>query len=75
MLDIYQQGIKNNQGNLKGGIKSLFDPCVNAMGRRAYQPSHMEMSYCTFGFGVNIQRYQHTCHYRVIHRAITVMSV
>ena len=22
--------------NLKGGIRSLFDPCVNAMGRRSY---------------------------------------
>ena len=42
--------------NLKRGIGSLFDPCVNAMGRQPYWPSHMEVSYCTFGFGANIQR-------------------
>ena len=54
--------------NLKGGIGSLFDPCVNAMGRRPYWPSCMEVSYCTFGFGVICTHY---C-YRVIHRAITI---
>ena len=32
--------------NFKGGIGSLFDPCVNAMGRRPYWPSRMEVSYC-----------------------------
>ena len=42
--------------NLKGGIRSLFDPCVNAMGRRPYCPSRMEVSYCTFGFGAIIRR-------------------
>ena len=42
--------------NLKGGIGSLFDPCVNAMGRRPHCPSRMEVSYCTSGFGAIIQR-------------------
>ena len=42
--------------NLKGGILSLFDPCVNAMGQRPYWPSRMEVSYCTFRFGANILR-------------------
>ena len=36
--------------NLKGGIGSLFDPCVNAKGWQPYWPSYMEVSYCTFGF-------------------------
>ena len=40
----------------KRGIGSLFDPCVNAMGRRPYCPSRMEVSYCTFGFGTIILR-------------------
>ena len=40
--------------NFKGGIRSLFEPCVNAMGRRPYWPSHMEVSYCTIGFGAII---------------------
>ena len=51
--------------NLKGGIGPLFDPCVNAMGRRPFWPSRMEVSYCTFGlkqlFG------------SVVHRATTCM--
>ena len=42
--------------NLKGGIGSLFDPCVNAMRRQPCWPSRMEVSYCTFGFGANILR-------------------
>ena len=42
--------------NLKGGIGSLFAPCVNAMGRRPYCSSRMVVSYCTFGFGAVIQR-------------------
>ena len=42
--------------NLKRRIGSLFDPCVNAMGRRPCWPSHMEQSYCTFGFGAIIRR-------------------
>ena len=42
--------------NLKGGIGSLFDPCVNAMGRRPYCSSRMEVGYCTFGFGAIIRR-------------------
>ena len=42
--------------NLKGEIGSLFDPCVNAIGRRPYCPSRMEVSYCTFGFGAIIRR-------------------
>ena len=37
--------------NFKGGIGSLFDSCVNAMGRRPYWPSREGESYCTFGFG------------------------
>ena len=40
--------------NLKGGIRSLFDPFVNAMGPGPW-PSRMEVSYCTFGFGAIIQ--------------------
>ena len=36
--------------NIKGGIWSLFDPCVNAMEPRPYWPSRMEVTYCTFGF-------------------------
>ena len=55
--------------NSKGGIGSLFDPCVNAMRRRPYCPSGMEASYCTFGFGMIFTHYR----YRVIHRAITYM--
>ena len=42
--------------NLKGGIGSLFDPCINAMGRWPYCPSRMEVSYCTFRFGTIIWR-------------------
>ena len=34
--------------NLKGEIGPLFDPCVNAMGRRTYWPSPMVVSYCTY---------------------------
>ena len=41
--------------NLKGGFGSLFDPNVNAMGRRLYFPSRMEVSYCTFGLGMIIR--------------------
>ena len=36
---------------IKRGIGSLFDPCVNAMGWRPYRLSHMEDIYCTFRFG------------------------
>ena len=42
--------------NLKGGIWSLFNPCVNAMGPRPFWRSRMEVSYCTSGFGVIIRR-------------------
>ena len=42
--------------NFKGGIESLFDHCVNAMGQWPYCPSHMEVSYYTFGFGAIIWR-------------------
>ena len=38
----------------KSGL--FFDPFVNAMGRRPYCPSRMEVSYCTFGFGAIIRR-------------------
>ena len=55
--------------NLKGGIGSLFDPCVNAMGRRPYWPSRMEVSYFTLGFGVICAHDR----YRVIHHVITFM--
>ena len=41
--------------NLKAGIGSLFDPCVNAR-RWPYWLSRMEASYCTFGFGAIIRR-------------------
>ena len=37
--------------NLKGGMWSLFDPCVNAMAQQPYWPSHIKVSYYTFGFG------------------------
>ena len=50
--------------NLKGGVGSLFDPCVNVMGWQPYCPSRAEVSYsaiCT-----------HYC-YRVIHRTITYL--
>ena len=40
--------------NLKGGMGTLFDPHVNAMGRWPYWMSRMEVSYCTFGFGAII---------------------
>ena len=40
----------------KGGIKSLFDPYINAMRWRPYWLSGMEVSYCTSGFGVIIRR-------------------
>ena len=38
--------------NFKGGIRSLFDHCVNAMGRRPYWPSCMEVSYRGFSCDV-----------------------
>ena len=50
---------RNDDGdarNLKWGIGSLFDPCVNTMGRRPYCPSCMEVSCCTFGFSTIIRR-------------------
>ena len=34
--------------------------CVNAMGRRPYYKSRMEVSHCTFGFGAIIRRDLHT---------------
>ena len=40
----------------KRGIGSLFDPCVNAMERQPYWPSHTEVSYCTFRFCSIIRR-------------------
>ena len=39
---------------LKGGIRSLFDTYVNAMGWRPFWWSSMEVSYCTSGFGAII---------------------
>ena len=36
--------------NLKGGIRSLFDPCVKAMGQWPFWQSCMEVSYRTTGF-------------------------
>ena len=41
---------------------SFLTPCVNAMGRRPYCPSSMEVSYCTCGFGAICAHF----HYRVI---------
>ena len=58
--------------NLKGGIWSLFEPCVNALGRQPYCLSCMEGSYCTFGFGAKIMICAHY-HYSMIHRGITDM--
>ena len=46
--------------NLKVGIRSLFDSCVNTIGRRPYWPSHVEVSYCTFGFDMIIRHDQGT---------------
>ena len=60
--------------NLKGGIRSLFDPCVNAMGRQPYCSSHMEgvivPSDLARSFGAICAH-----RYRVIHCAITNMRV
>ena len=58
-------GTQSASRNLKGGIGSLFDPCVNAMWRRPYWPSRMELGYCTSGFGAICADHR----YRVIHRA------
>ena len=55
-----QQKVPLDQGILKGGIGSLFDPCVNDMGQRPYCLSRMEVSYCTFGFGAIIRHDQRT---------------
>ena len=41
---------------LKGGIGSLFDPCVNALRQRPYYVSRMEVSYFTYVFGTIIRR-------------------
>ena len=41
--------------NLKGGIGSLCDSCVNAIGRRPFWRLGMEASYFSFGFGVIIR--------------------
>ena len=62
--------------NLKGGIRSLFYSCVNAMGqRRPYWPSCMEVSIVPLdlarSFSVICAHYR----YPVIHRAITYMRV
>ena len=61
--------------NLKGGIGSLFAPCVNAMGRRPYCSSRMVVSYCTFGFGAVISAICAHYRYPVIHHAVTNMRV
>ena len=45
-----------NPMELKVGIGSHFDPCVNAMGQQPYWPSRKEASYCTFEFGAIIRR-------------------
>ena len=46
--------------NLKERIRSLFNLCVNAVGRHPYCLSCMEVSYCTFRFGAIIQHTQGT---------------
>ena len=46
-----------------------FDHCVNAVGRRPYCSSRMEVSYCILGFGAICAHNR----YHVIHRAITNM--
>ena len=53
ILYVYLHGHKEL---FKRGIGSLFDPCVNAIGRRPHCPSRMEVSYCTFGFDAIIRR-------------------
>ena len=60
-----------NPRNLKGGIRSPFDHCVNALGQLPYWPSHMEESYCTSGCGIIIQHDLPTYRYHVIHCMIT----
>ena len=61
MNDLLSSYLKSGQPKeFKSGIESLFDPCVNAVGRRPYCPSCMEASYCTFGFCAIIRRDLHT---------------
>ena len=47
--DIFWRGVlgKVFTRHLKGEIRTLFDPFVNAMGWWPYRPSRMEVSYCT----------------------------
>ena len=42
--------------NFKEGMGSPFGPYVNAMRRRLYSPSRMEVRYFSFGFGAIIRR-------------------
>ena len=54
ICDILLSGI--NPRKFKGQIGSLFRHCVNPMEPLPYCWSHIEVSYCTFGFGAIIQR-------------------
>ena len=51
-----RHNISENIKEFKRANLVSFLPLGNAMGRRPYWSSHMEASYCTFGFGVIIRR-------------------
>ena len=55
-----------NPMTLKRGNRVSFWPLCNAMGRRPYWSSRMEVSYCTFAFGAICAHFRT----RMIHRAI-----
>ena len=67
----WKQRVHFNQGILKGG--SLFDPCVNAMGRRPYWPSCMRLIIVPSGLVRSISAICVYHCYRVGHCAITYM--
>ena len=58
---------------LKGEL-GPFLTRVNPMGQRPYWPSHMEESFCTFGFGAIIRRHLRTLSLP-IHHVITYVPV
>ena len=59
----------SNQGILKKGKRSLS-------GVQPYLQSHIEVSYCTFGFGTIILGAMCTYHrYCMIHSALTICDV
>ena len=71
--------------NLKGGIRSLFDPRVNAMGRPPYCSSRMEVSYrghpCLglaaifAGMLYNVQIIQKSSTRNIMHASIIVLEL